>query len=156
MERRGGEGRISSLFFGMFELVNIMSACSFAQCARRGLNKPGVPASALVAVCAGIAALAPPPAPPAAAAGGRGGRSSSSSGGSLSTWRDYMFVNYMVVQAPHSGGERLYGTHFNPSDRIGVLLNMDEGTLTFTKDCVEFDIVSGGGEWVVPSESHHP
>ena len=44
-------------------------------------------------------------------------------------------------QAPHTGGERLYGTHFNPHDKIGVLLNMDEGTLTFTKDCVEFDIV---------------
>ena len=51
-----------------------------------------------------------------------------------SRWRDYGFMNYMAVTSSSSGGERLYGQHMLPNDRIGVLLNMDEGSLTFMRE----------------------
>ncbi|CAE7646769.1 HERC1 [Symbiodinium sp. KB8] len=49
------------------------------------------------------------------------------------SWRDYGYMNYMAVKSSFQS-ERLYGQHMMPNDRIGVLLNMDEGTLTFTRD----------------------
>lgn len=53
--------------------------------------------------------------------------------GDYSSWRDYGYMNYMAVKSSFAS-ERLYGQHMMPNDRIGVLLNMDEGTLTFTRD----------------------
>ena len=37
---------------------------------------------------------------------------------SLHTWRDYGFVNYMAVQAPHTG-ERIYGEEARMAGRLG-------------------------------------
>jgi hypothetical protein len=46
-------------------------------------------------------------------------------------WSGYGFINYRAIQ--QYGSERLYGSHFSPGDTIGVLLNMNHGTLTFFK-----------------------
>lgn len=53
-------------------------------------------------------------------------------------WRDYGFVNYRAIQCSYMG-ERLYGAYYNEGDTIGVLLNMDEGRVSFVKDAVVFD-----------------
>jgi hypothetical protein len=52
------------------------------------------------------------------------------SGGS---WRDFGLVNYMAVNSS-SEGERLYGEHMTLNDRIGVLLDMDHGVISFLRD----------------------
>ena len=54
------------------------------------------------------------------------------SGSSLQCWRDYGYINYRAIQ--RHAIEQLYGTYYGNNDVIGVLLNMDNGTLTFYKE----------------------
>ena len=53
------------------------------------------------------------------------------------TWRNYGFVNYRAVQCGYAG-ERLYGEFYNPGDKVGVLLDMDHGTISFIQESDEF------------------
>lgn len=69
--------------------------------------------------------------------------------GSSSGWRDYGFINYRAVQSSQ-GGERLYGSFYVAGDTVGVLLNMDEGTIAFVKDAELF------GEVRAPRRRRHP
>jgi hypothetical protein len=93
---------------------------------------------------------------------GRGGGDSSGAA-SLRQWRDYMFVNYRAVQAPHLG-ERIYGNFYVESDRVGVLLDMDAGTLSFIRDAIEYGTEvrrgrRGGGGGMArlgPAAAHTP
>lgn len=44
----------------------------------------------------------------------------------------YGFLNYRATQA--FGSETLYGSYYNAGDVIGVILDMDHGTLSFIKE----------------------
>ena len=52
-------------------------------------------------------------------------------------WRNYGFVNYRAVQCGYEG-ERLYGEFYNAGDKVGVLLDMDHGTISFYQEGDEF------------------
>ena len=49
----------------------------------------------------------------------------------LNSWRDYGFVNYRCKY--NRSGEHLYGKFYNSGDVVGVLLDMDHGTISYTK-----------------------
>lgn len=53
-------------------------------------------------------------------------------------WQGYGFLNYRAVQA--YGSETLYGSYFGPGDTIGVLLDMERGTIAFIKDGEDFNV----------------
>eukprot|EP01040_Poterioochromonas_malhamensis_P001185 gene1185-1258_t len=53
-------------------------------------------------------------------------------------WNGFGFINYRAVQA--FGSETLYGSYFGVGDKIGVLLDMDRGTLSFFKDGEDFNV----------------
>ena len=53
-------------------------------------------------------------------------------------WQGYGFLNYRAVQA--YGSETLYGSYFGAGDTIGVLLDMDRGTIAFIKDGEDFNV----------------
>jgi hypothetical protein len=53
-------------------------------------------------------------------------------------WNGFGFINYRAVQS--FGSETLYGSYFGVGDKIGVLLDMDRGTLTFFKDGEDFNL----------------
>jgi hypothetical protein len=55
-----------------------------------------------------------------------------------SGWNGLGFINYRATQA--FGSETLYGNYYGVNDKIGVLLDMDRGTLTFFKDGEDFNI----------------
>ena len=44
-----------------------------------------------------------------------------------SSWNGYGLLNYRATQA--YGNETLYGSYFAVNDRVGVMLDMDHGTL---------------------------
>ncbi|RHY35526.1 hypothetical protein DYB32_000020 [Aphanomyces invadans] len=52
-------------------------------------------------------------------------------------WGDYGFVSYRVRWS-QAEGEHLYGRYFSAGDTIGVRFDMEEGTLSFTKDGDDF------------------
>lgn len=47
-------------------------------------------------------------------------------------WSGYGFLNYRATQA--FGSETLYGSYYAANDIVGVLLDMDHGTVSFFKD----------------------
>ena len=51
-------------------------------------------------------------------------------------WDGIGFVNYRATQ--RHGHEVIYGHEFSSGDKIGVLLNMDHGTISFFKDFNDF------------------
>lgn len=53
-------------------------------------------------------------------------------------WNGLGFVNYRATQS--FGSETLYGNYYGVNDKIGVLLDMDRGTLTFFKDGNDFNV----------------
>ncbi|CAM9487476.1 unnamed protein product [Chrysoparadoxa australica] len=53
-------------------------------------------------------------------------------------WGGYGFLNYRACQA--YGSETLYGAYYTAGDKVGVLLDMDRGTLAFVKDGEDFNI----------------
>lgn len=55
-----------------------------------------------------------------------------------SGWHGLGFINYRATQA--FGGETIYGSYYGVNDKIGVLLNMENGTLTFFKDGDDFNV----------------
>ncbi|RYG67629.1 hypothetical protein EON64_07035 [archaeon] len=55
-----------------------------------------------------------------------------------SGWHGLGFINYRATQA--FGSETLYGSYYGVNDKIGVLLNMENGTLTFFKDGDDFNV----------------
>jgi hypothetical protein len=55
-----------------------------------------------------------------------------------SGWSGLGFINYRATQA--FGSETLYGNYYGVNDKIGVLLDMDRGTLTFFKDGEDFNV----------------
>jgi len=54
------------------------------------------------------------------------------------SWQGFGFLNYRAVQA--YGSETLYGSYFTNGDTIGVLLDMDRGTMAFIKDGEDFNV----------------
>jgi hypothetical protein len=52
-------------------------------------------------------------------------------------WSGYGFLNYRATQ--YSGSETLYGSYYGPGDSVGVLLDMDHGTVSFFKDGEDFN-----------------
>ena len=52
-------------------------------------------------------------------------------------WSGYGFLNYRATQ--HSGSETLYGSYYGAGDVVGVLLDMDHGTISFFKDGEDFN-----------------
>jgi len=64
----------------------------------------------------------------------RGGERSGANG----EFRDYGFSSDMMLRSNTDQGERLFGPNMVPGDRIGVLLNMDEGKVSFLKEGFEF------------------
>ena len=59
----------------------------------------------------------------------------------------YGLLNYRATQA--FGSETLYGSYFAAGDTVGVLLDMDHGTLSFFKDGEDFNL----GTNVIPSKT---
>lgn len=55
-----------------------------------------------------------------------------------SNWNGYGFLNYRATQ--RFGAETLYGSYFGSGDTIGVLLDMDHGTIAFVKDGEDFNV----------------
>jgi hypothetical protein len=55
-----------------------------------------------------------------------------------SSWSGYGLLNYRATQA--FGSETLYGSYFSAGDKIGVLLDMDHGTISFIKDGEDFNV----------------
>ncbi|CAM9604619.1 unnamed protein product, partial [Ectocarpus sp. 13 AM-2016] len=55
-----------------------------------------------------------------------------------STWNGYGFLNYRACQA--YGSEIIYGAYYAAGDRVGVLLDMDRGTVSFVKDGDDFNM----------------
>ena len=53
-------------------------------------------------------------------------------------WNGFGFINYRATQA--FGNETIYGTYFGVNDKIGVLLDMDRGTISFFKDGEDFNV----------------
>ena len=68
--------------------------------------------------------LPPPPPPP--------------SSPSHPLYPGYGLLNYRATQA--FGSETLYGSYFAAGDTVGVLLDMDHGTLSFFKDGEDFNL----------------
>jgi hypothetical protein len=60
------------------------------------------------------------------------------SGGYIGGWNGFGFINYRATQA--FGSETLYGTYYGNNDKIGVLLDMNRGTLSFFKDGEDFNL----------------
>jgi hypothetical protein len=60
------------------------------------------------------------------------------SGGYIGGWNGFGFINYRATQS--FGSETLYGTYYGNNDKIGVLLDMNRGTLSFFKDGEDFNI----------------
>ncbi|RHZ27647.1 hypothetical protein DYB37_006851, partial [Aphanomyces astaci] len=52
-------------------------------------------------------------------------------------WGDFGFVSYRVRWS-QAEGEHLYGRYFSAGDTIGVRFDMEQGTLSFTKDGDDF------------------
>jgi len=52
-------------------------------------------------------------------------------------WSGYGFLNYRATQ--YSGSETLYGSYYGAGDTVGVLLDMDHGTISFFKDGEDFN-----------------
>ena len=50
-----------------------------------------------------------------------------------SRWDGLAFVDYRVTHRHGDGGEQLYGTTVQAGDSVGVLLDMDHGTISFIK-----------------------
>jgi hypothetical protein len=55
-----------------------------------------------------------------------------------SGWGGYGLLNYRATQA--FGNETLYGSYFATGDTVGVLLDMDHGTISFFKDGEDFNV----------------
>jgi hypothetical protein len=55
-----------------------------------------------------------------------------------SSWNGYGLLNYRATQA--FGSETLYGSYFAVGDKVGVLLDMDHGTISFFKDGEDFNV----------------
>lgn len=55
-----------------------------------------------------------------------------------SNWNGYGFINYRATQ--NSGSETLYGSYYAAGDTVGVLLDMDHGTISFFKDGEDFNV----------------
>ena len=53
-------------------------------------------------------------------------------------WNGYGFINYRATQ--NSGSETLYGSYYSAGDTVGVLLDMDHGTISFFKDGEDFNV----------------
>ncbi|CAM9594539.1 unnamed protein product, partial [Laminaria digitata] len=53
-------------------------------------------------------------------------------------WHGYGFLNYRACQS--YGTETLYGAYYAAGDRVGVLLDMDRGTVSFVKDGDDFNM----------------
>jgi len=53
-------------------------------------------------------------------------------------WNGFGFLSYRAVQK--FGHETLYGAYYTAGDKIGVLLDMDRGTLSFVKDGEDFNL----------------
>ena len=53
------------------------------------------------------------------------------------SWNGYGLLNYRATQA--FGTETIYGSYFGVNDTVGVLLNMDFGTISFFKDGEDFN-----------------
>jgi hypothetical protein len=58
--------------------------------------------------------------------------------GESNSWNGYGLLNYRATQA--FGSETLYGSYFSVNDRVGVLLDMDHGTISFIKDGEDFNL----------------
>ena len=58
--------------------------------------------------------------------------------GESSRWNGYGLLNYRATQA--FGCETLYGSYFAAGDVVGVLLDMDKGTISFFKDGEDFNL----------------
>jgi hypothetical protein len=58
--------------------------------------------------------------------------------GESSSWNGYGLLNYRATQA--FGCETLYGSYFSAGDVVGVLLDMDKGTISFFKDGEDFNL----------------
>jgi SPRY domain-containing SOCS box protein 3 len=58
--------------------------------------------------------------------------------GESSSWNGYGLLNYRATQA--FGSETLYGSYFAAGDTVGVLLDMDKGTISFFKDGEDFNL----------------
>ena len=54
------------------------------------------------------------------------------------SWNGYGFLNYRAVQS--FGKETIYGSYYSANDTIGVLLDMDHGTITFFKDVEDYSL----------------
>lgn len=54
------------------------------------------------------------------------------------SWNGYGLLNYRATQA--FGSETLYGSYFSVNDKVGVLLDMDHGTISFLKDGEDFNV----------------
>lgn len=54
------------------------------------------------------------------------------------SWTGYGLLNYRATQA--FGCETLYGSYFSVNDKVGVLLDMDHGTISFFKDGEDFNV----------------
>lgn len=54
-----------------------------------------------------------------------------------SSWSGYGFINYRATQM--FGNETLYGSYYSATDTVGVLLDMDHGTISFIKDGANLD-----------------
>jgi hypothetical protein len=55
-----------------------------------------------------------------------------------SGWMGYGMLNYRATQA--FGAETIYGKYLSAGDTVGVLLDMDHGTLSFFKDGEDFTV----------------
>jgi hypothetical protein len=55
-----------------------------------------------------------------------------------SNWNGYGFINYRATQ--NSGSETLYGSYYAAGDTVGILLDMDHGTISFFKDGEDFNV----------------
>jgi len=53
-------------------------------------------------------------------------------------WNGFGFLSYRAVQ--RFGHETLYGNYYSTGDKIGVLLDMDRGTISFVKDGEDFNV----------------